>query len=179
MFCFPLRFISEEFSKGRKGSKKKKASQKDMWEIMGGHVFIFAHFLVPKSKLISYHFSLVEGYLQGCHCLLELPKGSPMCPCFLISFQARHRCAHAQAPQCKTWLCTKKLISNPRVLLFLFFLNNCFPYFFLTNSANILYLKEITLAHVGVWVSRMASLSQLELDGCCNYLGKEHFPKFT
>lgn len=65
------------------------------------------------------------------------------------------------------------------VPFFFFFLNNCFPYFFLTNSANILYLKEITLAHVGVWVSRMASLSQLELDGYCNYLGKEHFPKFT
>lgn len=71
----------------------------------------------------------------------------------------------------------KKLISNPRVLLSLSFLNNCFPYFFLTNSANILYLKEITFAHIGVWVSRMTRLFQLELDGHCNYLGKEHFPE--
>lgn len=156
------------------------ASQKDMLEIMGGHVFIFAHFLVPKSKLIPY-FSFIEGHLQGCHGLLALSKDSPLCPCVLISFQARHgkMCTYTSTSVQNVALYQKTHQHSQGSFipsLFFIFLNNCFPYFFLTNSADILYLKEITLAHAGVWVSRMAGLSQLELDGYCNYLGKRTFP---
>lgn len=108
---------------------KKMASQKDMLEIMGGHVFIFAHFLVPKSKLISYHFSFVEGCLQGCHCLLELSKESPVCPCFLISSQTRqnvHLHKHLNAKQGSVPKTNQQ--SQDSFVLF-FFLNNCFSYF--------------------------------------------------
>lgn len=45
---------------------------------------------------------------------------------------------------------TNKQAYGSFVPFFFFFWNNYFSDFFLTNSANILYLKEITFAHVGV-----------------------------
>lgn len=104
------------------------ASQKDMLEIMGGHVFIFAHFLVPKSKLISYHFSFVEGCLQGCHYLLELSKESPVCPCFLISSQTRqnvHLHKHLNAKQGSVPKTNQQ--SQDSFVLFFFFWIIAFP----------------------------------------------------